>query len=213
MSKTNILTDLILEIKDKKTKVSASAIRNYIKLDLKLTNQAEIAKEIKSINEKVYQEFKNSSILKLDNAEELLKEQLELINKILKYKNTARNDFLMPFIVMIFIIPIVYVFVTPSEEEIIEANKIQKEKDQIGTVGGAWAYTQMYVEKQLKNPSSADFPLTGIRNVTHVSNGLYMFKSYVDAQNSFGATTRTYFEGTIQRVNGGWEIVTFKFLK
>ena len=78
-----------------------------------------------------------------------------------------------------------------------------------GNVDGAWAYTQIYVEKQLKSPRSADFPFGGSRGVAYLGNNLYSFNSYVDATNSFGAEIRTSFSGTIRKTSGGWTIETF----
>jgi len=85
----------------------------------------------------------------------------------------------------------------------------EKAQNSNGNVHAAWAYTQIYVEKQLKSPSSADFPFGGSRDVKYLGNNLYSFDSYVDAQNSYGANIRTYFKGTIRQVTGGWTIESF----
>ena len=58
-----------------------------------------------------------------------------------------------------------------------------------------------------------NFPFGGGTNhTTDLGEGRYKVNSYVDAQNTFGANTRTYFEGVIKRKNGGWvlEYLTFK---
>lgn len=77
-------------------------------------------------------------------------------------------------------------------------------------VHGAWAYMQLFVEKRLKSPSTADFPHGGSRDVEPLGNGRYRIVSYVDAQNAFGGTVRTNFRGIIKRVDGGWELENLK---
>lgn len=79
-------------------------------------------------------------------------------------------------------------------------------KSDSGDVHGAWAYMQLFVEKRLKSPKSADFPFGGSRHVTNLGGGRYKVVSYVDAQNAYGADIRTNFEGVIKRVNDGWEL-------
>ena len=63
-----------------------------------------------------------------------------------------------------------------------------------------WPYAQECVLRELKSPSSAKFPhyqfledvrLINYDNVSGIAN--YEVCSYCDAQNSFGAMTRTYF--------------------
>jgi len=82
---------------------------------------------------------------------------------------------------------------------------------ELGDVYGAWAYTQQFVEKRLKAPSTANFPYGGSRHVTSLGNDRYAFDSYVDSQNSFGAELRTHFEGVIKEVPGGWELERLRF--
>ena len=80
-----------------------------------------------------------------------------------------------------------------------------------GDAHGAWAYMQLFVERKLKSPGSADFPFGGYRHVTPLGGGRYKVDSYVDAQNSFGASLRTHFEGVIKRLPGGWELESLRF--
>ena len=70
---------------------------------------------------------------------------------------------------------------------------------------------QLFVEKQLKSPSTADFPFGGHRHVTKLGGNRYRVDSYVDSQNSFGAQIRTEFEGVIKSVDGGWELEYLAF--
>lgn len=80
-----------------------------------------------------------------------------------------------------------------------------------GDVHGAWAYMQLFVEKELKSPKSADFPFGGFRHVTYLGNDRYEVDSYVDAENSFGASIRTRFKGVIKKVANGWELESLSF--
>ena len=80
-----------------------------------------------------------------------------------------------------------------------------------GDVHGAWAYMQLFVEKRLKSPKSADFPFGGYRHVTSLGGGRYKVQSYVDAKNAFGVEIRTNFEGVMRRIDGGWELEYLNF--
>lgn len=61
-----------------------------------------------------------------------------------------------------------------------------------------------FVKERLKAPKSAEFP--GIfdgraDHVTYLGNQKYRIASYVDAQNSFGATIRNNFVGEIEQTS------------
>jgi hypothetical protein len=60
-----------------------------------------------------------------------------------------------------------------------------------GDEDGAIAYCHQFVEQQLKSPSSADFPSFPDHQVTEVGEMHWRVSSYVDAENSFGASIRT----------------------
>jgi len=82
------------------------------------------------------------------------------------------------------------------------------ESSRVGSVDkhGAWAYMQLFVEEKLKSPTSAEFPTAGYRHVTELGDNRFKVESYVDSENSFGATVRTNFGGVIKRVDEGWEL-------
>lgn len=88
---------------------------------------------------------------------------------------------------------------------------IRASRNANGDIHGAWAYMQLFVEEQLKSPNSAEFPFGGYRDVTPLGDGRYKVSSYVDAENAFGATMRTHFEGVIKRVPDGWELEYLRF--
>lgn len=60
-----------------------------------------------------------------------------------------------------------------------------------------------FVERQLKSPKSADFPMFD-RVVQKTGPRSFRVVSYVDAQNSFGATIRTRFQCKLTYKGGEW---------
>ncbi len=63
----------------------------------------------------------------------------------------------------------------------------------------AYNYAEEFVEKRIKSPSTAKYPKTMERSnyVTVLGGGKFKIKSWVDSENSFGATIRTNFTCTI----------------
>lgn len=63
----------------------------------------------------------------------------------------------------------------------------------------AYRYAENFVSEKLKSPSTAEFP--GIsekdKHITSLGGDTYKIESWVDSQNSFGATIRTNFSCTI----------------
>lgn len=85
--------------------------------------------------------------------------------------------------------------------------------DGSGDVHGAWAYMQLFVEQKLVSPKTADFPFGGFQHVKDLGSGLYEVDSYVDSQNSFGATVRTRFVGTIRKGENKWYLESLDFIE
>lgn len=74
---------------------------------------------------------------------------------------------------------------------------------------GAWLYAKDIVKRSLKSPSTADFP-SSIFYTDYVSrNGqVYTIRSYVDSQNSFGATIRSTFMVKTEQVSkDNWKLL------
>lgn len=63
----------------------------------------------------------------------------------------------------------------------------------------AYVMSQDVVKKQLKSPATADFPYLSASGVSSVPDGMCNFSisAYVDSQNSFGASIRTYYTAEI----------------
>jgi len=76
---------------------------------------------------------------------------------------------------------------------------------------GAWAYAQMFVEKQLKSPATARFQAGAVSAgaVRHIGGDVYEVSAYVDAQNGFGGLVRQSFRCRVQRLQNGakWRLV------
>jgi len=75
-----------------------------------------------------------------------------------------------------------------------------------GDYTGAWVSMTYFVKDRLKAPSTAKFEYAGARNVMRLDNDRYRIKSYVDAQNSFGAPIRMHFEGVVRDVKSSWKL-------
>lgn len=59
----------------------------------------------------------------------------------------------------------------------------------------AYNYAEVFVKKELKSPSTAEFPGTFEQpaHIKKLSYKKYYIDSWVDSQNSYGATIRTKF--------------------
>lgn len=75
---------------------------------------------------------------------------------------------------------------------------------------GAWAYTQLFVKRELPAPSTAKFRFGGFRDVTPVGGNRYSVVSYVDAENAVGAQERTRFKAIVERREGAWELISLR---
>lgn len=80
----------------------------------------------------------------------------------------------------------------------------------------AYRMIERSVKERLKSPSTAEFPgiLDGRSDhVTKTGDQAYLIVSYVDSQNSFGATIRSQFIGEVKQTsNTNWELVSLEIL-
>lgn len=75
------------------------------------------------------------------------------------------------------------------------------------SAAGAWTVCTDAVRDRLKAPRTAKFPWGFTDRVTHLGEGKYRARAYVDAQNAFGAMLRTNFDCTVQWAGGDrWRI-------
>ncbi|PCI96058.1 MAG: hypothetical protein COB15_11465 [Flavobacteriales bacterium] len=72
--------------------------------------------------------------------------------------------------------------------------------------------SENYMERNLKSPSTADFPgvLTYKNHVKKVKTGHWKVNSYVDSENGFGAKVRTNFSCEVVGSKGSWTVKNFK---
>lgn len=68
----------------------------------------------------------------------------------------------------------------------------------------AYYCSQEVVKEKLKAPSTAKFPPYSSSFVKDNGNSKYTVHAYVDAQNSFGATVRTYYTVNITLKSNGY---------
>jgi hypothetical protein len=77
---------------------------------------------------------------------------------------------------------------------------------------------QNFVTQQLRSPASADFPFSDFESNISTDN-LYIIRSYVDAQNGFGATIRTRWRCKARYTGGeeadqrNWTLVDLQMYK
>lgn len=75
----------------------------------------------------------------------------------------------------------------------VNESKPDNEIDKFKTEGYALRTAQDGIKKKLKAPSTAEFPGLRESEVTREGPDVFIVKSYVDAQNSFGAKIRNHF--------------------
>jgi hypothetical protein len=75
----------------------------------------------------------------------------------------------------------------------------------------AFTRCQRYVRDRLKAPATADFPFLD-RKTWKFDDDVYVVKSYVDAQNSFGAMLRTNWHCKVQYVGGDWKLLELELI-
>lgn len=77
---------------------------------------------------------------------------------------------------------------------------------------GAYTMAEHFVKKKLKSPKTAEFAGYSSSTVFHNGDGVYTVRSYVDSENSFGATIRTKFTAKV-RENGDetWSLLSLEF--
>ena len=73
----------------------------------------------------------------------------------------------------------------------------------------AYITAQDHVRKRLRSPVSADFPFL---DFTAKKSGpcRLTIRSYVDAQNGFGATIRTRFTAVMELRSGSWTLMSLR---
>lgn len=94
-------------------------------------------------------------------------------------------------------------------------NKTEKPTTDLSTT--AVVQCRNFVTQQLKSPATADFPLLD-HKIWQLKDRTYVVKSYVDSQNSYGATIRSSWHCKVQYVSGdrldqsNWKLLDLEIL-
>lgn len=79
---------------------------------------------------------------------------------------------------------------------------------------GAWTVCQQFLEDRLKAPSTADYPCCYSDFTTYQGNRVFEVRSYVDAENSFGAKIRNRFLCRVEyRGNERWRLQDLQIIE
>lgn len=87
----------------------------------------------------------------------------------------------------------------------------REEVNRCGDRISAAVMAEQFVKDQIKTPATAKFPW-GVGDTVMLECGRYRVRSYVDAQNSFGALVRTKYEAVVVHKGGktwGLQSLTF----
>jgi hypothetical protein len=88
------------------------------------------------------------------------------------------------------------------------AEEIKRQKAIEGKEIDASTYCERHVRRRLKSPSTADFPWGTSDRVQYSGDGRYRMRSYVDAENAFGATVRLDFDCIVKTEDGeSWRLI------
>lgn len=92
-------------------------------------------------------------------------------------------------------------------------NAYSKSRQQVDNGSpGAYAACQGFVRDRLKSPSTAHFPLDLATAVTPLGT-TFIVKSYVDADNSFGAPIRNNYVCEVTSSDGNWDLISLTGLQ
>ncbi|WP_018704088.1 hypothetical protein [Anaeromusa acidaminophila] len=77
----------------------------------------------------------------------------------------------------------------------------------------AFVSSQMYVQQNLKAPSTAKFASVAESSIQKINDSQYQVTSFVDSQNDFGAMIRTKYIVVMERIEDKWFLVKLDFDK
>lgn len=113
---------------------------------------------------------------------------LEILKQGENDNKKAGKGCMVMFIAFAIIVGVIYMMSSDSDDS-------SSSSDYDTNTFLAYNYATEFVKKQLKSPSTAEFASTFEQadHTTHLGNQRYKISSWVDSQNSFGATIRTEF--------------------
>ena len=88
----------------------------------------------------------------------------------------------------------------------------QKKAEQRRSVAKSVAYAaaKNVIRRRLKSPSTADFPFFSVGHTKYIGDKTYLIRSYVDAQNSFGATVRINYSVKLKNTKDEWDVLNVR---
>lgn len=141
---------------------------------------------------------------------------VEILKKIEEEKREERDLFVGLVIALVFFAVLFLLFMgcmkvleSRTNRELEKMSVNQTEEREPTYEDSAWIYAQEFVKRALKSPRSAKFEFGAVAkgSVKYLGNDTYSVDSYVDAENSFGASIRTYFSLKVQSREDGWYLV------
>ena len=112
-------------------------------------------------------------------------------------KKRSKINTFFSFLLRIFLCILLLAMLVPQIQKIENTFNHGEQKDDNGQDEGvATTCAQYEVAKNLKSPSTADFPWS--LNATSIGKNKYIIKNYVDSQNAFGAIIRTNYVCTVE---------------
>lgn len=99
-----------------------------------------------------------------------------------------------------------------TPEQIAQEKKSQDDQACNSDNTMAFVMAKEFVEKVLKAPTTASFPWgTSDSQITNIGDCTYLVRSYVDAENSFGAKIRTKYTVKVKYIgNDKWSALDIK---
>ena len=99
-----------------------------------------------------------------------------------------------------------------TPEQIVQEKKSQEDKACNSDNTMAFVMAKNFVEKVLKAPATAKFPWgTSDSQISSIGDCTYIVRSYVDAENSFGAKIRTKYTAKVKYIgNDKWSALDIK---
>lgn len=78
----------------------------------------------------------------------------------------------------------------------------------------ALLYAQEAAEQNLKAPATAEWPgmFESAEHAAHIGDQVYSVRSWVDAENTFGAKLRMWYNADLKQVGDNqWQLINFSF--
>lgn len=97
-----------------------------------------------------------------------------------------------------------FVYFSPWEDSSEPQDSAENDQRVCESPSAAYSMAKQFVEKQLRSPSTAEFPSIFSDEVTtsYAGDCTHHITAYVDSENGFGAMVRTHFLAKVQNEHG-----------